>query len=135
MLLAPNLGVHLNECPTSKKTNFLINATALIEKDLCTLNNKLSVVSPVCTTLLTTLLSLVLIVCVGTQACPRCLQPAPAEGRTGARAGSPYLARLHLAPAQRGRSILRIAPPGKVILSMRDREEFNICIFMCVSFN
>lgn len=49
---------------------------------------------------------------VGTQACPRCLRPAPAEGRTGEKAGSPYL--LLLATRQE-RSLLRVEPLGKVV--------------------
>lgn len=41
-------------------------ATALIENDLCILNNKMSVVSPVCAALLTTFFCLPLIVCGNT---------------------------------------------------------------------
>lgn len=66
-----------------------------------------------CISLLTTVSSVCLL-CVGTQACPHCLRPALAEGRTGERAGSPYLAQLLLAAVQQGRSWSRAAPLGKV---------------------
>lgn len=48
---------------------------------------------------------------VGTQACPRCLRLAPAEGRTAEKAESPY---LPPAATQQGRSPPRAAPLGKV---------------------
>lgn len=78
----------------------------------------------VCISLLTAVSS----VCVGNQACPHCLRPARAEGRTGERAGSPYLAQLPLAAAQQGRSRPRAAPLGKV----RGTEGCWYLVWVCV---
>lgn len=97
----------------------------------------------ICSVLTAILTCLLCLWCVcGKQVCPRCLRLDPAEGKTVERAGSPYLARLQLAAAQQGRSPLRVAPLGKVIVGVwKDVATFCFARFtermqhMCFTFS